>query len=364
MKICYLADINSAHTKKWCNYFCDKGNEVHVISLNDGELDGVNVHSLNIDASLAKIEKSTGKLGYLNKVKTVKRIINDIKPDILHAHYASSYGLLGALSNYHPYVISLWGSDILLFPNEGAIQKMIIKYNLRKADRIFSTSKYMIEEANKYTNKKIDITRFGIDLNVFNNRNIRKKDELVIGIVKSLEKIYGIDYLINAFSILVKRYPQHNIKLNILGEGTQREHLDKLVNDLSIGKQVEFLEPRDLKGVSDFYNKIHIGVFPSLSESFGVTVIEAQACGVPVIVSDIKAFYESTIPGETSLICKIKDVDSIVHNIEKIISSETLYNMMSKKSEEFAKTNFDINKIFNEVELLYEDIIKGGSTDK
>ncbi|MBM6861674.1 glycosyltransferase, partial [Clostridium saudiense] len=245
--------------------------------------------------------------------------------DILHAHYASSYGLLGALSNYHPYVVSLWGSDILLFPKEGLIQREIIKYNLRKADRVFSTSKYMMEEANNYTNKKIDITPFGIDLSIFNNRNIRKDDELVIGIVKSLEKIYGIDYLINAFSILLRKYPQYNIKLKILGEGTQKRALEKLAEDLSISERVEFLESRDLIGVSDFYNEIHIGVFPSLSESFGVTILEAQACGVPVVVSDIKAFYESTIPGETSLICKVKDVDSIVEALENILLNKDLY---------------------------------------
>ena len=358
MKICYLADINSAHTKKWCNYFLATGNEVHVISLHNGELEGIKVHSLEIDTSLAKVEKSHRKLGYLNKIKKVREIINDIQPDILHAHYASSYGLLGALSNYHPYVVSLWGSDILLFPKEGLIQREIIKYNLRKADRVFSTSKYMMEEANNYTNKKIDITPFGIDLSIFNNRNIRKDDELVIGIVKSLEKIYGIDYLINAFSILLRKYPQYNIKLKILGEGTQKRALEKLAEDLSISKRVEFLESRDLIGVSDFYNEIHIGVFPSLSESFGVTILEAQACGVPVVVSDIKAFYESTIPGETSLICKVKDVDSIVEALENILLNKDLYISMSKKAEQFVKENFDINKIFKRIELIYEEIVK------
>lgn len=358
MKICYLADINSAHTKKWCNYFLGKGNEVNVISLHDGELEGVNVYSLELDENMAKSEKSTGKIGYLKKIRRVKQIINSIKPDILHAHYASSYGLLGALSGYHPYIISLWGSDILLFPNEGLIQKRIIKYNLRKADRIFSTSKYMIEEARKYTNKNIDITPFGIDLNIFYNKNIRKSDEIVIGIVKSLEKIYGIDYLINSVSILLKKYPKYNIKLKILGEGTQKENLENLVEELSISEQVEFLEYRDLNGVSDFYNKIHIGVFPSLSESFGVTVVEAQACGVPVVVSDIKAFYESTIPGETSLICEAKNVDSIVHAIERLLLNNRLYTDMSKRSEKFAKDNFDINKIFKRIGLVYEDIIK------
>lgn len=75
MKICYLADINSANTKKICNYFISKGNEVYVISLHNRELDRVNVNNLEVDPSLVKLQKSTGKLGHLNKIKSIKEAI-------------------------------------------------------------------------------------------------------------------------------------------------------------------------------------------------------------------------------------------------------------------------------------------------
>ena len=134
MKICYLADINSAHTHKFLNYFVKKGYDIHVISLGKGEYNGVKVHSLDIEDNVMKGKSEKGKVGYLKKIKKVKELINEIKPDILHAHYASSYGLLGALANYHPYIISVWGSDVYDFPIKSPIHKMIIKYNLKKAD--------------------------------------------------------------------------------------------------------------------------------------------------------------------------------------------------------------------------------------
>lgn len=356
MKICYLADINSYHTKKWCKYFVSKGHDVNVISISDGECEGVKVHSLSINSSLSKKEKSFGKLSYLNRIKKIKDIINEINPDILHAHYASSYGLFGALSNYHPYIISLWGSDILLFPKEGFIQKNIIKYNFKKADRIFSTSSYMKKEAKLYTNKSIDITPFGIDTSIFYNKNIREDNILTIGIVKSLEKIYGIDYLIRAFANLRKKYT--NIQLKIVGEGTQEEALKELAIKLGVSEDISFIGRLSTYEVADFYNKINIGVFPSLSESFGVSVLEAQACGVPVIVSDIEAFRETTIIGKSSLVCKIQDSKSIEEKLEKLILDKELRSNMGQVGSQFVRENFEENVEFEKVERIYNDIIK------
>ena len=83
MKICYLADINSAHTHKFLNYFVKKGYDIHVISLGKGEYDGVKVHSLDIEDDVMKGKSEKGKVGYLKKIKRVKELINEIKPDIL-----------------------------------------------------------------------------------------------------------------------------------------------------------------------------------------------------------------------------------------------------------------------------------------
>lgn len=359
MKICYLTDINSAHTKKWCEYFKNKNYDIHVISLSNGNHPGVTVHSLDIDEDISKKESTFSKFQYIKKIKRVRNILKEIKPDILHAHYASSYGLLGSLANYKPYILSLWGSDILLFPKEGPIQKKIIKYNLKKANAIFSTSKYMADEAKLYTNKNIEITPFGVDFELFKKNKVKSitSNKIRIGIVKSLEKVYGIDYLINAIKVIKDKYQEYEIELNIVGQGTQRENLLSLINDLGLNNIVKIIEPMSQKDISDFYNSIDIAVFPSLSESFGVGAIEAQACGVPVIVSDIKAFYETTIPNKTSLICKIADVDSIVKSLEVLIINNELRDKMGKEGEKFVKENFDMYKIFHKVDLLYNRII-------
>lgn len=356
MKICYLSDINSSHTQKWCKYFLQQGYEVSVISLRKGEYPGVKVYDLELSKDVSRKKSILGKFEYIKRVGLVRKIINEIKPDILHSHYASSYGLLGSLANYHPYIISIWGSDILIFPKEGLIQRGIIKYNLKNADRIFSTSKYMKDEANIYTNKHIDITPFGIDFNIFNDKKTRRNDKIIIGIVKSLEMVYGIDYLIKAFAKLVNTYNTYNLELRILGEGTELNFLKKLVFKLNVENRVKFIRTRDEYGVSEFYNDIHIAAFPSLSEGFGVAVLEAQACGIPVVVSNIKAFEETTIPRITSLICEKANEQSLFEALEKLVLNSKLREEMGKNAVCFVNDNFDINEIFKDVEIIYKQI--------
>ena len=133
MKICYLGDANSIHTKKLCEYFSSIGYDMTVISLNDGNIKDTKVYNLNKKTSGVKYEFS--KLSYLSTIKRVKNILREINPDVVHAHYVSSYGLLAALSGFKPVIMSVWGSDVYDFPKQSILHRNIIKYNLKKVNK-------------------------------------------------------------------------------------------------------------------------------------------------------------------------------------------------------------------------------------
>lgn len=355
MKICYLSDANSVHTKKWCSYFIEKGCEVHIISLNYGEIPGAFIHVLDIDINNVRAGGPFSKLSYITKLKKVKSLIYEIKPDIVHAHYASSYGLLGALVNFHPYIISVWGSDVYDFPNKGRIFKEIIKYNLSKADVILSTSKAMAEETSKYTNKLIGITPFGVDIDLFKPSQTHDERYITIGTVKSLEKIYGIEYLIRAFYRAVKEF--NNLKLVIAGDGSQFSYLQKLTEDLHIENQVVFLGRINEAQVIDTLQKLDVAVFPSIYESFGVAAVEAQACGVPVIVSDTGGLPEAAKPGYSSILVEKGSEDSLYKALKELINDENKRKEMGRNARDFVLKNYDIRSNFLKVENIYNELI-------
>lgn len=359
MKICYLADINSAHTHKWLNYFKNKGYDIHVISLGNGEYEGVTVHCLDVTDNVMKRASDKNKLQYFKKIKRVKELVNEIKPDILHAHYATSYGLLGALANYHPYIISAWGSDVYDFPIKSPIHKMMLKYNLKKADYIFSTSNVMKEETKKYTNKDIEVTPFGVDINRFVPGRI-EKDEVIIGTIKTLEEKYGIQYLVKAFRKLKDRNPHINLKLRIGGRGSQEEYLKNLCKELKIESDVTFLgfvNPDDV--VKEFQN-FDVAVFPSTldSESFGVAAVEAESCGTPIVVSDVGGLMESTKPGVTSLVAKKASVSDLADKIDMLVKDKGLRIKMGSAARKFVEDNYSLADNFDYVDKLYNKIIR------
>jgi glycosyltransferase involved in cell wall biosynthesis len=358
MKICYLADINSAHTHKWLNYFVNKGYDIHVISLGKGEYSGVTVHSLDVQGNVMKETSDKSKLEYLKKIKRVRALIKKINPDILHAHYASSYGLLGAIANYHPYVISVWGSDVYDFPIKSPIHKFIIKYNLKRADYIFSTSNVMKIETEKYTNKPIEVTPFGVDINKFIPNKI-EKEEIVVGTIKTLEEKYGIQYLIKAFKEVKERNKELKLKLIIGATGSQANYLKGLAKDLSIEEDVNFLgfvKPENI--VQEFQN-FDLAVFPSIldSESFGVAAVEAEACGVPVVVSDVGGLMESTKPNVTSLVAKKKSVEDLADKIEILVKDSELRMTMGIAARKFVEENYSLEDNFKHVDDIYQSII-------
>lgn len=359
MKICYLGDANNIHTKKLCYFFRDKGYDISVISLNDGEIEGVKVHSMSME--IENNNSSISKIVYLKNILKIRKLIRKIKPDILHAHYASSYGLIGSLINYKPYIISVWGSDVYDFPNRSFLHKSVLRYNLKKASLILSTSKAMAIETNKYTDKNILITPFGVDINKFYPKAQESKGEdkeIVVGTIKTLEDIYGIDILIKAFALVKERNVNMNIKLKIAGRGSKEAYLKELSKELGLEPFVEFLGFINQEEVAKQFRTFDVAVFPSLSESFGVAAVEAQACGTPVIVSNVDGLMEATSVGNTSLVFKKGDYKDLANKIENLLKDSNLKTTMGINSRKYVEENYNIEDNFNYIDRIYKDILQ------
>ena len=302
MRILILSDSDSPHTLRWAKSINGKNIIVAIFSIHKPNYElykdtpNIFLFSLNLEREIQfKGEAAFSKLYYLKAVKKIKEVINNFKPDILHSHYATSYGFLGALTGFHPYIISVWGSDIFSFPNHSIIHKQLLKYNLSNADYILSTSNVMKEETKKFTNKDIIVTPFGVNINIFCPKKVNSifgPDDFVIGTIKTLEKNYGLEYLIKAFHLIKEKYSEKRLKLILVGKGSEKSSLENLVRKLGIQDDTVFTGFIDSTFIPEYHNMIHINVIPSINESFGVSAVEAMACGKPVIASNIGGLKE------------------------------------------------------------------------
>lgn len=369
MKICYLADSNSIHTQKWVKYFVEKGYKISLISFSPHKIEGSKNYFIKLPfpKAISPAGSNFLKLQYFLSIPKIKKLVKMIKPDILHSHWATSYGIVGSFINYHPYIVSVWGSDIYDFPYKSLFHKILTKRVLKSADKICSTSIVMSKEIAKFTNKQIVITPFGVDIKKFRPNNAIKKDDYItIGTIKALEEKYGIEYLIRAFAILKTKLPNTKIKLEIYGNGSKKEYLEKFTTNLGLTNHVKFYGHISHDIVPKKFNYFDIAVFPSIyeSESFGVAVIEAQACGVPVVVSNIGGLPEVVKNGETGIIVPPKDVNALSNALIDLIKDKQKRIKFGNEARKFILSNYDWSENAKIMGKIYKDLLYFNTTNK
>lgn len=353
-KICFIASSLSTHTQKWCRHFIEGGQEVHVVTFDNASIPGVEMHYL--EGAALPGGGDMGKLAYLFYAPQVSRLIRSLKPDIVHAHYATSYGAVAALAGSHPFFLSLWGSDVFDFPRRSALHRLLLKWTLKKADWIMSTSKAMAEEARLYTNKKILITPFGVDLDAFSPRSKTEHNgEFVVGTVKLLAAPYGIDTLLRGCAVAQKLEPDIPMSIRIAGAGPDEGRLRQLCRDLGLEGKTEWMGYVDPEFVPDVWRSLDLAIIPSNSESFGVSAVEAQACGVPLVVSSIPGLMEATNPGESSSLVAPGDYEALGREIVRLYNDPHLREAMGIAGRKYVEDRYSLDKCFEIVERAYKE---------
>lgn len=349
MRVLLLSDTHSEHTEKWASGLASNGVEIGLFSFNKASYPWYQ-YKKNITLLFEPNEKldTSIKLSYLKFVRHLKMAIAKFKPDVLHAHYATSYGLIGALSGFHPFIISAWGTDVMKFPQKNIINKTILRYNLRKADAICATSNTISEFLKPVTNKPVIVIPFGVDVNTFKPKEVKNlfgKGSFVVGCIKSLEVLYNIDVLIRAFSVLKKRHTDKVLKLLIIGEGSQMDSLKHLSADLGIKDDVIFTGRISFSEVSDYFNMLDVMVNISDYESFGVSVIEAMACEKPVVATNTGGLKEIIENSRFGSLVEVGNIEQTASEIEKYMLNETLKLNVGKaaRAKVIEKYNWEDN---------------------
>ena len=363
MKVCILGDAGSIHTQRWAMGLKAKGLDIIVISYKNKEIPGVPVYLLKSPRvnKISPVSPLWSRFHYFFGLKQTKDIINEFKPDILHAHWATSYGLLGARTNFHPFILSVWGSDVFEFPNISYFHKKLFQFNLKKADKLLSTSHIMAREIKKYTEKSIEVTPFGVNIEKFKPKKIKNlfsDDNIVIGTVKTLEHKYGIEYLIRAFKILVNNHADLPLKLLIVGSGSLINNLKSLVSMLHLEDKTIFTGSVEYDKVPDYHNMLSVSVSVSVSnsESFGVAIVEASACGKAVVVSDVGGLPEVVENTVSGFVVPPRNPEATAKAIEKLILDRDLREKMGGEGRKRVERLYDWANNVNQMIKIYEKL--------
>lgn len=366
MSILILANPEDPHTLKWVKGVASRNIRIVLFGLNafDHALYIDFQHVTCYDGGLPRsfIKSSLGgvkKVKYLGVLRRLQKIIQKEKPDLIHAHYASSYGILGALLNRKPFFLSVWGGDVYVFPKKSWIHKQMFRFVLKRATRIFSTSKTMKQEIQHYTSRTIHVIPFGIPLDQFQpTQKTSATDTLTIGTVKKLHPVYGIDTLIRAFYELQEHVSDTRVLLRIVGDGPVRKELEQLVHELQLEQRVQFdgeVHPDEVPGILQ-----EMDIFSTLSrvESFGVSVIEASAIGLPVVVSDTGGLPEVVRDGKTGFVVEQGNSQKAADALLKLVMDGELRKQMGQNGRAWVESKYDWEKNLGQMIEHYEEALQ------
>lgn len=362
MKVVLLAGGSSIHTVRWANALRAAGVNLVLATQHDP------LGSIDPQVKLIRLPYA-GELGYLRNVPAVRKILADEKPDLLNAHYASGYGTTARLCGFAPNLLSVWGSDVYDFPTRSPIHRWWLRGNLVAATRVASTSHAMAEQTRLVAPAldEIVITPFGVETERFTpfpREPASSANPIVIGTVKGLNKIYGIDILLDSATMLMERLRRNNpslarrLRVKIVGDGQQKDELIARAGELGISDVVQFTGRVNHDDVPEALHQFDAYIALSRSESFGVAVIEASACGLPVVVSDAGGLPEVVADGKTGFVVPRENPEAAAEALYKLVLDEDLRRRMGEAGRQRVISLYEWKNNVRQMIDLYEDVIK------
>ncbi|MEP0828310.1 MAG: glycosyltransferase [bacterium] len=348
-RVVILGNASSVHIIRWANGIARAGFEVHLISLGGAPIEGIN--------TIIVEPVQFRRLSYITNLMKVKRLIKSLRPDILHSHYATGYGLWGAASGFHPHIITVWGSDILAFPSN-FILRAVLKKILLSADCLTAAGKFLCRAtAELIPNGKEMVCNVPFGVQLPELVIPRSPDETVKLIyLKGHERIYGPDILLRAMRLALDSMP--TLRLTMAGRGRMTPQLRSMADELGLKEAVSFPGFIEHDRVFRLLAEHDLMVMPSRQESFGVAALEASAAGIPVIASAVGGIPEVVIDGATGLLVPPESPERLAEAIVKLAADASLREKLGNAGRKFVAENYRWDDNIKQMIEIYNSLMK------
>ncbi len=373
MRILWLSEGNTVYDRRFLEKLVERGHEPIFVSYSSGEI--ISVRGVETIHKPFRFWTRFGRLGkrlhfhwFRRKliVQHLRGVIQKVQPDVLHTGYIREHGYYGALTGFHPILSMPWGSDILVRPDKSEYDSMIVHFTLQEADMITCDCelvKNRIMELTGCLPEKIVVFPWGVDL-----MNYRPVDEPsvirerlgwqennVLIMNRQFEPIYGIEYFLDALPTVVQVCLQ--VRVLMIGKGSLEGKFRSMVQEVGLADYVHFEGMVDDQGMANSLNAADIYVTTSISDGTSASMLEAMACGLPVVVSDAPAYFEWVIDGVNGYIVPRQNSEVLAEQLIGLLQDPTKRREMGQRNLKIAQERADWEHNFDVLEDIYKELV-------
>ncbi len=284
MRILVIADAEAWHTKRYIVELRKQGHVAFLLSIQTSEL-------VNCQLPLGRYGAA---VSYMSHVKKLKAVIDEFRPDVVNAHFASAYGVMAARCRRRfgscgaIWALTVWGSDILVSPAKSYLHRRRVQYALESADMILADSSYLSDKTAELTETPIEVILWGVERRyVADDAQLAHKAKLVCCVAQSRplklfaprphRELYANETLLHSIAPMLK---SGEATLTVNSTGNLFDALMALAEGLGVRDTVSVYEPCNRDDYIDLLRGQDIYLSAATSDSSPVSLIEAMALGV------------------------------------------------------------------------------------
>lgn len=363
MRICFLAGADSVHTQRWVQFFIERGHHVLVLSQRaapEGALPAEVVRVLGP-------ARGPLPLALARYVLSVRAQIREFAPDLVHAHYVAIYGIIGALCGRRPFVLTPWGSDVLIESNESMLQGAAVRFALRAADQLTTDGEHLFPTLRRLgaPMDRVEIIHFGTDTERFTpaarDRTVFAPlgwavDDFVVISLRHLSPVYDVETLIRAVPAVLGRVPR--ARFFVAGQGDSRPELEALAAGLGVASHVHFAGAVPPDALPRYLASADVYVSTSRSDGgLASSTAEAMACARPAVITDFGDNGKWVQDGVQGFLVPLSSPDRLAERIVRLATDPALAARAGALGRKVIQERNDRNVEMEKAESLYRRLL-------
>ena len=321
MRILYFSLGYCTHDYRFLKSISEGGYEVFFVQLegNQRQVESRPVPE-NVNMVIWKGGREPFRWGNLAKLTfDFRRLVKEIKPNLIHAGPIQTCAFIAVLSGFRPILTMSWGFDLMDDVHKNKWWGWVTRYTLKRSTFFTSDANVTKDKAVVYgmNSEKTVVFPWGVDLEHFSLSTVhRPPSTFTLFCNRSWESRYGIDVLARAFVKVAQQ--NENVDLILLNGGSQGAHIRQILQSGGVLDRVTFGGQVSQTDLPNWYHMADIYISPSHVDGSSVSLMEALACGLPCLVSDIPANKEWVVENENGWLFRDGDAN---HLAEKILSA-------------------------------------------